>query len=133
MKITPKQYAQGLYDLLGDQKQPEIKKIIVNFVEFLAQKRDLNKIKDIILELEKIFQDNQGEKEVTIISARPLNSATKKYLKEYLIKKSQSNSIIIKEKIDSKIIGGFIARYEDKVIDGSLQYNLSLFRKQLSN
>ncbi len=133
MKITPKQYAQGLYDLLDDQKQLEIKKIIVNFVEFLAQKRDLNKIKNIILELEKIFQDNQGEKEVTIISARPLNTAAKKYLKEYLIKKSQSNSIIIKEKIDSKIIGGFIARYEDKVIDGSLQYNLSLFRKQLSN
>lgn len=133
MKITPKQYAQGLYDLLSNQKQSEIKKIIENFINFLAQKRDLNKAKDIISELDKLFQDNQGEKEVTIFSARPLNAGAKKYLKDYLIKKSQSSSIVIKEKIDSKIIGGFVARYEDKVIDGSLRYNLSLFRKQLSN
>lgn len=133
MKISPKQYAQGFYELVVDQKPSEIKKIIENFVVFLINKRDLNKVKDIILELEKIFQDNQGQKEVTIISARPLNASAKKYLKEYLIKKSQSNSIIIKEKLDPKIIGGFVARYEDKVIDGSLHHNLSLFRKQLSN
>ncbi len=133
MKISPKQYAIGLFELLAGQDKAAAEKTIASFVSFLAQNRDLEKEQAIVSELENIFALESGERKVELMSARNLPKETKEYLKAYLAKKSGSAKISISEEINPDIIGGFIVRYDDKVIDGSLKHHLSNFQKQLSN
>lgn len=133
MKISPKQYARALADLLTGRDAKAMEKVIFDFVDFLVRNRDLDKEVAIVAELEQIFTTVSGEKKVKLKSARRLPEATKKQLKVFLAKKSGSSQIIISEEIDPSIIGGFVVRYDDKVIDGSLKHNLSHFQKQLSN
>jgi len=133
MKIKAKQYALSLYELTSKKDKSVIEKIIRDFVLFLAKKNDLSKIKDIISELDVLYKTETGELKVELISARELLPETLKELKNYLEKISGANKILLTEKIDPEIIGGFVARYEDRVIDGSLKHNLLYFQKELSN
>jgi len=133
MKISAKQYALSLYQLTDKKNKEQIEKIVSDFILFLAKKNDLNKAKDIINQLDLLFKIETGELKVDLISARELLPEVIGKLKVYLEKISGANQILLSEKIDPEIIGGFIARYEDKVIDGSLKHNLLYFQKQLSN
>jgi len=133
MKISAKQYALSLYELTDKKSKAEIETIIADFVLFLAKKNDLSKTKDIIDQLDLLFKTETGELKVDLISARELLPEVVKELKIYLEKISGASKILLTEKIDPEIIGGFIARYEDKLIDGSLKHNLLYFQKQLSN
>lgn len=133
MKVNAKQYARGLHEMVAGKKKEEVEKVITDFINFVARQRDFKKIDEIIFELDKILQKENDEIKVDLTSARHLSKEAMEYLKIYLAKKSGSEKITISENIDPKILGGFIVRYGDKVIDGSVKQNLLYFQKQLSN
>ena len=133
MKIASKQYARALYELTIEAKKNELDGLIISFAKFLVQNNDLFKIDSIVDEFNDIFQAASGEIKVELTSAKQLPEEIKNKLKEYLIKRTGSKEINLLEKIEKDIIGGFILRYNDLVIDGSLKNNLSNFKKQLSN
>lgn len=133
MKINPKQYATGLYELLADKSSSEIEKLIADFIVFLNKNNDFSKADNIVSELEDLFKKESGELTIEVISARKLSKASKDVLKVYLEKKSKAKDVSFSEVINPEIIGGFIARYDDKVVDGSLKSSLAQFSRQLSN
>lgn len=133
MKVNAKQYARGLHEMLAGKTNPEMEEVMVNFIKFIARQRDFKKFDEIISELDKILQAENDEVKVELTSARHLSVEAMKSLKAYLVKKTGSEKILITEGVDASILGGFIVRYDDKVIDGSLKQNLLYFQKQLSN
>src|SRR5680860_1272237 len=130
MKINSQQYAQGLYELLAGKKETEVKKLITDFLNFLVKNNDIGQADKIIKFFNELVKKEAGELEVELVSARPLSKKTNDLLRIYLNKKSGAESFIVKEKINEEIIGGFILRYNDKVLDGSLKQNLLNFQKQ---
>lgn len=133
MKVSARQYARTLHELVAGRSKEDVIDIITNFVSRLNKDRVLYKAEEIINEFEKLIQADSGEMLVEVKSARPLSNEAKLSLRSYLEKKSGAKKIEMKEELDASLLGGFVVRYDDRVIDGSLKNNLAQFHKQLSN
>jgi len=134
MKITPKKYAQSLYESLAEiESEADIKVALKNFVKILAAHRNLNKSKKIIAEFEKIWNQERGIVEGELTSARELDGNTVKLLNGYIVKLTSAKEVKLENQIDKNILGGFTAKVGDMMIDGSIKNQLNSLKDSLSN
>jgi F-type H+-transporting ATPase subunit delta len=133
MKTSVLQYARALRELLDDSSQDELKKIITDFISFVVKNNDYHRLDEILHQLEIDILKEKGELVIDLISARALSKEAKLLIDNYLKNKTGSSKVKINEIIDPKIIGGFVIRYDNKIVDGSVKQNLLHFQKQLSN
>lgn len=131
MKITPKQYAQSLLELVKGKPDSEVKNILSRFVILLNRNQDLNRVEMIIKNFELLYDDDNGIVKVELLSARPLSKEIVFKIKSYIEKRLNIDKVELSEVINQDLIGGFILRYNGLVIDGSLKNNLLKFKKQL--
>jgi F-type H+-transporting ATPase subunit delta len=130
MKVSAKQYARSLFELVADKSDDQAKSLIADFISFLYRRQDLNKAGLIITELESLYEEAVGEVKVELISARPLHAAAKSQITTYLQKRAGIAAVNLQESLSPDLLGGFVLRYNGLVIDGSLQNNLRKFKKQ---
>lgn len=133
MKTSVLQYARALRELLDGSSQDEVKKIITDFISFVVKNNDYYRLDEILHQLEADILKEKGELVIDLISARVLSKEAKLLIDNYLKNKTGSSKVKINEMIDPKIIGGFVIRYDNKIVDGSIKQNLLHFQKQLSN
>lgn len=131
MKITPKKYAESLYQAIQEKKDGKVKPVIENFVKLLVKNNDLSKTDDIISEFIKFWNRKKGIVEAEVISAGKLDGEIVKLLNCYIAKLSRAKEIILDNIIDKTIIGGVIIRYEDKIFDGSLRNRLKELKSRM--
>ncbi len=131
MKITAKQYALSLYEMIDGQSAAEVKAVIKKFVELLAKKNQLSRAEKIIAEFIKIWNDKRGIIEAQSISAKGLDKETVKLLKNYIVKLSGAKEVIMSQEVNKDILGGVIIRYGDKIVDGSLKTQLVELKNKL--
>ncbi|MDI3496377.1 MAG: F-type H+-transporting ATPase subunit delta [Patescibacteria group bacterium] len=132
MKISVPQYTRALRELIASEPS-QAKQIIANFVALVVKNNDSYRFAEIVEQLQADIKKERGEVEVELISARKLRVESQNIISNYLKKQMKLNEIKVKEIIKPEILGGFIVRYDDKIIDGSLQQNLVNFKKILSN
>lgn len=128
MKISPKQYAEVLYQAVQDKKDSQVKSAIKSFVGILIENNDLKKANKIIEQFSNIWNKEKRIVEVEISSASELNKAVVSLLSSYVKKISGAEETIIKQKVDAKLLGGAIIKYGDKILDGSLRTRLEELR-----
>jgi len=133
MKITVKQYAQGLYESLKDKTEAEIKLVIHNFVGVLAKNNNLKLSSEITTAFREIWDKEEGQLDVELSSARTLNKESKETILDYLKERLGVSRVNLTEKIAPSLIGCFILRYGSRIIDGSLKNNLFKLRNKISN
>jgi len=131
MKVSVRQYARSLFELVADKSEAETKAVIAKFIVFLHKRQDLNKAEVIIEEMERLYEVQNGEVKAELISARPLVNAAKEKIADYLSKRAGGAKVQLSDGISPELLGGFVLRYNGLVIDGSLQNNLRKFKKQL--
>lgn len=131
MKIVVKQYAQALFSEIKDQAEKDISGIINNFVEILKKDNCLSRMEKIIFYFNEFWKKEYSLVEAEISTAREINSELKKDLVEYLTKISQAKKINIVEKENDKLIGGFVVKYNDKIIDASIKNKINKFKNSL--
>jgi len=133
MKVSAKQYAQSIFELVAGQSETEAAKTVADFAVYLKRQGEINKADAIIVELEKIYAEAGGELTAELASARPLSAVSKDRLSAFLLKRAGAANVKLEEKIEPDLLGGFVLRFNGLVIDGSLKNNLLKFKKQLSN
>lgn len=131
MKISARQYAQGLYDSVLDKSEPEIKVALKNFTAVLAKNQDFNKVKEIIERFDEIWETAHGEVRAELISARELGGTARETVVNYLKEKTGAKKISMTEEIDHKLLGGFVLKYNSKVLDGSLKTSLAELKTEI--
>lgn len=125
MKISAKQYALSLYESVqGKTEKPELKKVLKNFVALLGKNNNLNKEEEILEIFENIWNSENGELKAELVSARELSKSSRETVINYLKEKSGAKKIVLDEKTDKEILGGFILKYNNRIIDGSLRSSL---------
>jgi F-type H+-transporting ATPase subunit delta len=124
MKISDRQYAESLLLAVSNQTESETKSSLDNFARIMMENRDLNRLEAILAIFSKAWDRAQGELAVEFTGARAASDQTKKDIAAYLKVKTGAQKIILTEKVDTEILGGFVLRYEDQVIDASLQQSL---------
>jgi len=132
MRISAQQYALSLYESINDKTDKiELKKVLNNFVALLGRNNNLNKEDEIIEIFESIWNREHGELKAELTSARDLSKESRETVVNYLKEKSGASKIVLDEKVDKKILGGFILKYNNKIINGSLSSSLEELAGQL--
>jgi len=133
MKISVSQYAKSLYESVAGKSEKDTKSALKNFVALLGRNRELNKVEEIINIFNELWNKEHGELSAELTSARELKPATRQIAINYLKERTGAEKIILTENIDKKIIGGFVLRYDSKVVDGSLKTSLDDLKNKISN
>jgi F-type H+-transporting ATPase subunit delta len=133
MKISTQQYAQSLYDSVALKSDKEVKVVLKSFVEILGRNRELNRAPEIIAVFNELWNKANGELSAQLISARELGLTAKETVTDYLKAKTGAKKVILDEEIDKKLIGGFVLRYDSKVIDASLKTSLEDLKNKISS
>lgn len=128
MKFSPRKYAKALVEAL-DSKEADEKGVIKNFLLVLQKRRNLKLLPKIQSAFEEEWNKKHGivHMEVTYPSKFP---EALKQLEESLAK-ALGKKVSLKEKPSSNIIGGYLIRVNDMLIDGSLDGQLNQLRHKL--
>ena len=133
MKITARQYAASLYESLSGQTEAEAVKTLQRFVALLGEQRALVQAAEIIERFREIWDQAHNELSAELISARPLEKSAKEAIIAYLSRKTGVQAVNLRDSNDPQLLGGFILRYNGRVIDGSLRGSLDSLKNKLSN
>ena len=130
MKISAKQYARSLYESLTGKTEAESSRILGAFVRLLGRNRDLVRVREILSAFSDIWDREAGEVTAELLTARPADNSIAD-IKGYLQARTQARSVRLVAKIDSSLVGGFILRYRDRILDASLKSNLQNLQDKL--
>jgi len=133
MKISVQQYARSLYDSVIDKSEKEVKLVLKNFVAILGRNRELNKAEEIIRAFNEIWNKEHGEVVATLTSARELGPTAREIVTNYLKEKTSAKKISLTEELDQKLLGGFVLKYDSKVLDGSLKTSLEQLKVEMES
>ena len=128
MKITPKQYATALLESLDGKKTSEK---IQNFLLVVKRNKDQRQLNKILAEFEILWSRQEGKISGKVSSFSKLSESSKKHLVELVKKMSGAKDVELEVKEDASLMGGFVVRFEDTLIDGSTRKRLSDLEQHL--
>ena len=110
--------------------KPTVHKLTFDFLMLLLEKNREENLPEIISYFMKFLDESRGILRGQLISAHPFSSEQKSALVNQ-IEKHTGKQILIEEKLDASLIGGFVVRMEDTVIDNSIKNQLQRMHQSL--
>ncbi len=107
-----------------------ISRTFLNFLYILIDKNRLDYLPDMAEMYRKLSYELKGIEEVVAVSAHPIDRELLDTLKNRL-KKIINKEVKLEPEVNPEILGGVTLRFRDKIIDGSLKYNLKQLREEL--
>ena len=126
MKFTNKQLATLFVEQTESANASQLASAADTLVAFLAERGELNKLKDVLRSIDGVWKETYGIATLTIETAHPLSAATRTSLQKKL------NGAELRERVDASLIGGARIRIDDRIIDGSVSGALVQLTKHLS-
>ncbi len=124
--IAPEKKTNILLEVFGTLIGDDVR----NFLKFLVDKGRENVLYEIAKRFLNLSDEKIGRVKVDITSAVDLDESQKSKIKNKL-EEMINKKVIPNYKIDNSIIGGFKARFNDTVIDATVQHQLELLKKKL--
>src|SRR3989344_6850808 len=128
MKPHARDYAKALYRAYESAPSNRREEVIDNFVKLLATSSDLKKASDIILHINRMELASLKIAEAEVVSNRILNASDESELKKTL-QKIFNQELILKQRIDTAILGGALIKKDDFVIDASISGKLNQLKR----
>lgn len=129
MKINPKKLAVGLYEITRGKDKREIDIITKRLVKFLAQNGSLNLSSKLTNEYCNYYNKTENILDVEVITSRLLSEAQKEKFVGKL-NDTFKKKINAEFKTDEDLIGGFVIKTQDCLLDGSLLKSLKSLNKK---
>ena len=133
MKVSPRQYAQALYDLTEGKSESEIDSIIKKFLKNVKNNGQMRFSREIITQFEKIYNAANNIIAATVTTAFPLQNAQKDIMEKYIADEYDASNVVATYCEDKNIKGGVIIRVGDEVLDASVDGKLKLINNALHN
>ena len=130
--ISNNEIAKAIYLVSKNKTGSEQTAVLSKVVSFLARRHLLGKSGAILTQLGKIANLDTGAVEAKVSSAKSLDEKTKRDLAQILIKRYRAKEVIIKEKIDESMLGGFRVEVNDEVIDLTVKNKIRKLQEYLT-
>jgi len=104
----------------------------LNFFDLLLKNKREIFLKDISRNFLDLCRKEKGIKNALFVSAHALTSSQREEV-QILIQKSFNSAVELTEKVDEKLIGGYILRVDDQQIDSSISTRLAIIKQELLN
>lgn len=105
----------------------KVQSLTAYFFEIVTRKNREMYLPDIAVEFTKLYNAKMGLQEATITTAVPLTDGMRKDV-EQLVKEITGKQPILKEKVKTELIGGFLLQMGDRQLDESISGKLSELR-----
>jgi F-type H+-transporting ATPase subunit delta len=128
--FSPQVATEAKHALIDKVLKGRASDLTVEFLHILVDKKRIMFVADIAQAYILLYEKEKGIIEVTAITAVPLEDR----LREKLLRTLESQtgkSIRLTHEINPHILGGMIVRMEDKLIDGSVRFQLEQLRRHL--
>jgi F-type H+-transporting ATPase subunit delta len=102
-----------------------------NLVYLLIQRGRLGGLADIAAAYADRLNQHRGRLPARVTSAAPLDAATEAEIKARL-NAVTGKDVILSAEVDPSLVGGFVARIGDKLLDGSTVSNLRALRRSIA-
>ena len=109
----------------------QLTQITEEFIILLAKKRREAYLEKIAEEFISQYKEQMHIVTAIVTTAIPLDEAARNSVKE-ILKKHYKSEVEIVEKVDPKLIGGFIITIGNKQVDMSIQHQLGELRKNFN-
>lgn len=116
--------AQSREIVVGTLKQAGFCQLLQNFAGVVANNRRLDSLKAILLSFLALVNLRRGLVTAEVMTAHPLTDKQRAQLKDRLAQAGY-NKVNIQERIDTKILGGFVIRIGAQLFDASLKTRLN--------
>ena len=126
MKIATKQLARGLFEVTKGKSGPDLDEAVKGFVQYLAERHERSRWRDVIRALDDIWKKEYGAATVDIKSSHEISE---KIIET--IEKAYKGAEIRTE-IDEALIGGASIRIDDRIVDGTIKTQLESLKHELS-
>jgi F-type H+-transporting ATPase subunit delta len=115
-----------IVDLFKDKSDD----LTMRLVEMLADRRRLEILPALETSYHQLLRDKKGIVVGTLVSAEPLDDKQRAHLESELRQKL-GKQLELNLQVDSSLIGGYVLRIGDQVIDGSLKGRLQAIERSL--
>lgn len=103
-----------------------------NFLEVISQNERQYLLYDILEDCLAKIAETTNTYDVTVITANSLNDEQRKRMSQLIEKKFDLNIRQFIEVKDTSIIGGFIIKVNNKIIDASLKTQLQMLKRKIN-
>ena len=110
---------------------PDADQLALNFAFLIVARHRLGILAQVLAEYERMADALQGLEHANVTTAIPLDEEAKGKLTARLAKIT-GKQILLSADVDPAILGGFIARIEDRLIDGSIRARLEALKRKLA-
>ncbi|MCK5081149.1 MAG: F0F1 ATP synthase subunit delta [Candidatus Moranbacteria bacterium] len=133
MKVSSDQYAKLLYEASKTSKESEKKALLKGVADLIRQNGDVAKLNSIEMHYRIIEKKDLGQLEGLVYSAKRLDeSQMGKIQRAVATQKNIANKLIVlKNEVDLEMKGGFIVKFENEILDGSLDSKIARVREAL--
>ncbi|MFK8039634.1 MAG: ATP synthase F1 subunit delta [Crocinitomicaceae bacterium] len=107
--------------------------ISVDFLNLITKNNRANILPSIADSFIKLYKAHKGVVDVIITSAESLDADTKSKILDKIKSSIKDGEVLLVEKIDPTLLGGFIVNIEDKQIDASVASQLTNLKNILLN
>ena len=106
-------------DILKKIFEGKVDNLTLKVIEIITRKNRENLLSEIAEEFIKLYNDYMGYQEATVTTTFALDSETRKTF-EKVVTEISGKKPLLKERVDSHIIGGYILMLGDRQIDDSV-------------
>ena len=115
-------------ETLGDS----VSRLALNLISLLASRNSARLARSITESYQEMLDEYNGIERAEIVSAIALSDEQQQRI-ETMLKDIVGKNITATSRVEPHILGGFVARVGDKVIDGSTRTRLDDLRRQLAH
>jgi len=133
MKITNDQYAKLLYEISKTSDEKERAILIKGAANLMKKNGDVAKLNNIEIRYQTIKQKSSGQLEGIVYTANKLEEKELDAIRKAIaVQKDISNKLIsLKNEINPDLKGGFVVKFENEILDGSLEGKINRVKKSL--
>ncbi|GAB3695032.1 F0F1 ATP synthase subunit delta [Spirosoma flavus] len=107
--------------------------VTMSFFQIIAKKNREGIMDEIANEFINQYDRMKGVERATVITTVPLTDALRTKFKDMVAKTTAAKLVELDEKIDTRLIGGYVLRVGDQQIDGSIRSQLNDLRLKFLN
>ena len=116
--------------LLRD-RYPTLGALAVNLVNLLIERRRATLLPQIFQEYQRLLDGHRGVQRAEVVTAVALEQQDRIDL-ERRLSEITGKKVVITSKVDPALIGGVVARFDGKLLDGSTKSRLEALKKQIA-
>ena len=110
---------------------PAADDLLMNLAYLLIARGRTRILGQLVKEYVRLVDEKEGLLHAEVVTATPMDSNTEKSILQFL-SRTTGKRIAISTRVAPEIIGGYIARVGDRLIDGSVRSNLEAMKNKIT-